>query len=291
MLHNDKLTILVDDFGAELISIVNNATKQEYLWHGDSTYWGRRSPVLFPIVGSLRNKEYTYNGATYSMNQHGFARDMEFVLMKQSPVQLTFQLESNEETYAKYPFHFTLQITYTLETSTLRVEWNVINTDTKTMYFSIGGHPAFLCPLHSSDQQTDHSLKFDCNELKITKINSSGLAMSDQHTVTLKDGVLPISEHLFDDDALVIEGNQAHHVSLLKPDQTPYLSVRFDAPLFGLWSPAKKHAPFVCIEPWYGRCDSSDFTGELKDREWGNTLLVGENFNVSYTIKVHEVQE
>lgn len=291
MLHNDKLTILVDDFGAELHSIVNNATKQEYLWHGDSTYWGRRSPVLFPIVGSLRNKEYTYNGATYSMNQHGFARDMEFVLIKQSPVRLTFQLESTEETYSMYPFHFTLQITYTLEASSLRVEWNVINTDSKTMYFSIGGHPAFLCPLHSSDQQTDHFLQFDCNELQITKINSSGLAMSNLHTVTLKDGLLPISEHLFDDDALVIEENQAHHVALLKPDQTPYLSLHFDAPLFGLWSPAKKQAPFVCIEPWYGRCDSSDFTGELKDRKWGNTLLVGENFEVSYTIEVNEVQE
>ena len=287
MIHNDELTILVDDLGAELHSIVNNTTKQEYLWQGDSAYWCRRSPVLFPIVGNLRNKEYTYHGTTYSITQHGFARDMEFVLIKQSPVQLTFQLESTEETYAIYPFHFTLQIIYTLEGSNLRVEWNVINTDTKTMYFSIGGHPGFNCPLHTSDHQTDYYLNFYCDELKITNIDANGLAMSKQHALSLTDGLLPITEHLFDEDALVIEHAQTHHVSLLNPDRTPYLSVHFDAPLFGVWSPAKKQAPFICIEPWYGRCDSADFTGELKDREWGNTLEAGKNFNAFYTIEVH----
>lgn len=290
MIHNNDLTVLVDDYGAELHSIVSNTTKQEYLWHGDSTYWGRRSPVLFPIVGSLKNKEYTYHGTTYSMGQHGFARDMEFALIEQSPVQLTFQLVSTEETYAKYPFHFTLQITYTLEGASLRVAWKVINTDTKTMYFSIGGHPAFLCPLCSSDQQTDYYLKFDCDELKITKINENGLALPEQHTLPLTDGLLPITKHLFDEDALIIEQNQAHHVSLLKPNRTPYLSVHFDAPLFGVWSPAKKQAPFVCIEPWYGRCDSIDFTGQLEDRQWGNDLEAGKNFAVSYTIEVQDLQ-
>lgn len=287
-LHNDKLKIQVDTFGAELHSILGTESNQEYLWHGDATYWGRRSPILFPLVGSLRNKQYQYDGKTYAMNQHGFARDMEFTMAEQTSTSISFTLASTEDTYEKYPFHFLLTVTYTLDGNSLKVTWNVKNTDSKTMHFSIGGHPAFLCPLKSTDKQTDCFLHFDCNELTVTNINESGLALPDKHKIPLEDGCLSISEHLFDDDALVVEHHQTHEVSLLNPEKQPYLTVSFDAPLFGVWSPAMKQAPFVCIEPWYGRCDSSEFTGELKDREWGNTLQADDTFERSYIIKIHE---
>lgn len=99
---------------------------------------------------------------------------------------------------------------------------------------------------------------------------------------------MQVTEHLFDEDALVVEGDQAHRLSLCKPDGKPYLTVSFDAPLFGLWSPAKKGAPFICIEPWYGRCDSEEFTGTLEEREYGHRLDVHENFETAFEIEINQ---
>lgn len=286
-LKNDYLTITVNELGAELSSIRNNLSQQEYLWNADPAYWKRHSPILFPIVGGLKNKEYTYNNKTYPMGQHGFARDMEFELIKKEEHELVFSLSSNEATYQVYPFLFELQIGYQLVDEKIIVSWNVKNTDTKTMYFSIGGHPAFLCPLHENENQSDYSLLFDTTKLNVTNINTNGLAIDTKKHMTLENGYLPISKHLFDEDALVIEHNQAHRVSLVTPDKTPYVTVRFDAPLFGIWSPAQKNAPFVCIEPWYGRCDHQTFEGTLKEREWGNSLTPNEVFEASYEIEIN----
>ena len=153
------------------------------------------------------------------------------------------------------------------------------------MYFSIGGHPAFMCPVDGNGKQTDYYLLFDKKEdLTYCKLSTNGLIESEGHILATNGGVLPITEHLFDEDALVIEGRQAKEVALAGPDQKPYLTVKFDAPLFGLWSPAKKQAPFVCIEPWYGRCDKESFDGTLADREYGNTLQLGATFETAYTI-------
>lgn len=286
-LKNDRITICVDEFGAELHSLKCNATNQEYLWHGDATYWGRRSPVLFPIVGSLKNKRFVHEGTTYTMNQHGFARDMMFTVQKQSEHSITLELCSSDTTRTSYPFDFVLLITYTLDESTVHVHWEVENTNDHTMYFSIGGHPAFLCPLSTANSQHEHCFSFDCDQLNVTKINEQGLATKQNVILPLTERCLPMNEHLFDDDALVMEGHQANRVSLCLPNRKPYLSLHFDAPLFGLWSPAKKSAPFVCIEPWYGRCDSEDFDGELKDRAWGNSLDSGKRFHASYAIELH----
>ena len=157
----------------------------------------------------------------------------------------------------------------------------------RPLYFSIGGHPAFRCPIIEGTRQTDYKLHFD-TETEITSsiLGEGGLLTHDHKTYPLKHGELAVTEDLFDQDALVIEGNQAHEVSLSYGQEKPYLTVRFNAPLFGIWSPPKKNAPFICIEPWYGRCDKADFTGELDKREWGNTLDAGECFEASYEVIV-----
>lgn len=285
-LQSGALRVTIADAGAELTEIVDVLTERSYLWYGDSAYWGRRSPVLFPIVGSLKNKEYIYNGKRYPMSQHGFARDMEFTMTSHDVDSIWFELKSDAATYEKYPFHFRLEVGYQLVERELRVTWKVTNEDKKTMFFSIGGHPAFMCPVDGAGKQTDYYLIFDNKEdIKYSKLSSNGLIESDGHVLATHGGVMPIDEHLFDEDALVIEGGQAHEVSLAGPDKVPYLTVRFDAPLFGLWSPAKKHAPFVCIEPWYGRCDRETFGGGLADREYGHELRPGRTFEVSYTIE------
>ena len=286
-LSNDTLKVTINSLGAELSSIYNQKNETEYLWSGDSKYWGRQSPVLFPIVGGLKDKQYKYDGNIYPMSQHGFARDSEFTLKEQTENSITFVLDYNETTYKAYPFKFKLEIAYVLEGSSVKVIWRVFNQDEKEMYFSIGGHPGFMCPIEEGKKQTDYAIDFHrTDNIVYSKINESGLVVSRDNVLDIHGGVMPITEHLFDEDAIVIENSQCDKISLVAEDGTHYLTVSFDAPLVGVWSPVKKQAPFICIEPWYGRCDAADFDGELKDREHGNTLQAGEKFESVYTISV-----
>ena len=286
-LENEQIKISVDTFGAELKSLKKTATDTEYMWDARPEYWKRTSPVLFPIVGSLNNGSYRYDGKVYPMSQHGFARDMEFELRQQSKEELKFVLRATEETKAKYPFDFELELGYRLDENNLIVSWKVTNRDSRKMYFSIGGHPAFLCPIDGNGIQTDYKLSFDTND-KITAaiIGNGGTLSARTKEYALKDGMMDITADLFDEDALIIENDQAHKVSLCNPVGQPYLTVSFDAPLFGLWSPAKKNAPFICIEPWYGRCDRETFDGDLSEREYGNMLAPSEEFFTEYMITI-----
>lgn len=162
------------------------------------------------------------------------------------------------------------------------------NTNEKNMYFAIGAHPAFFCPVREGEKQSEYFLKF--KDGKCTGITDEyGIrrrrsCYNTEKEYKLTDGFLSIDEHLFDGDALVIEGHQIQRVALTDPQRKEYLAVEFDAPLAGIWSPPKKQAPFVCIEPWYGRCDSERFDGELKDRDWENALEAGGEFEASYKI-------
>lgn len=288
VLENDTLKVTINHFGAELSSMIKKASGVEYMWNADEKFWKRSAPVLFPFVGSLKNKTFLYDGKSYPMGQHGFARDMEFSLVSNDGTEAWFSLSSDETTYEKYPFAFTLEIGYVLSGNTLKVIWKVVNEDEKPMYFSIGGHPAFMCPLNEEGVQTDYFIEFDTDkDLTYSKLSENGLVYKKDNVLATNGGKLQVTEHLFDEDALVVEGKQAQRVSLCKPDGVPYLTVAFDAPLFGLWSPAKKHAPFICIEPWYGRCDDESFAGTLEEREYGQQLAASESFEVCYEIMVN----
>lgn len=285
-LKNDSLTVQVNSLGAELCRIRDNYSDSEYLWSGEERYWKRFAPILFPIVGNVKDKKYTYKGKTYSLPQHGFARDMEFSLISRASDEIWFELKDDEFTRKVYPFEFSLKVGYRLTERTIETMWKVENTGDEDMYFSIGGHPGFYCP-EPKKRQTDYYFAFDtAKNLIYDKLASSGLVASDSNIMPLNGSLLPITEHMFDEDALIFENNQAHRVSILHMDRSPYITVEFDAPVFGLWSPAKKNAPFICIEPWYGRADRADFEGTLEEREWGNHLAIGEIFEASYKIMV-----
>lgn len=290
-LENNHLSISAKNSGAELTSIIKKSNNKQYLWNADPSYWKRHSPILFPIVGSLKNQSFVHEGNTYTMSQHGFARDLDFILEEKTDTSILFSLNSSNETKKAYPFDFKLEVGYELKDNTIIVTWKVINLDKNTMYFSIGAHPAFMCPIDETSKQTDCYLGFDTkNPIHYIMLNEQGLAkkqpIEEQNTLELEDGLFKITPSLFDHDALIIENNQSHKVSLLNSNKQPYVTVSFNAPLFGLWSPAGKNAPFICIEPWYGRCDATDFQGELKDREWGNVLESGKVFQASYSIKI-----
>lgn len=287
-LKNEKLEITVRSKGAELISLKDCTSGREYMWSGNPEYWNRVSPILFPIVGGLKNNQYTYEDKTYSMGKHGFARDLDFNLIQHTDSVIWFSVENTPETLEQYPFRFLLAVGYQLEGANVKVMWRVVNEDNKEMHFSIGGHPGFVCPHTEGEKQTDYFISFgDKKSVVSSLITPEGLTSATVKTVyELKDGLLPIAADLFDQDALVIENSQTNEVSLADANKKPYIKVSFQAPLFGVWSPTKKNAPFVCIEPWYGRCDSEDFDGSLQDRVWENHLEKGCMFETEYNIEL-----
>lgn len=277
-LENDILKISVDTHGAELSSILNKIENKEMLWQGDPQFWGRKSPVLFPVVGKYKNGKTTYDGKEYALGQHGFARDSEFTLIEKSENKLSFELTNNEETLTKYPFKFRLVCSFELENDKIIVGWKVENTDDKTIHFSIGAHPAFYC------KKGETVLEMNSENLKYSLVNSDGLYTPKKHDV---QSSFVLHDSVFDNDALIIENSNVTEVSLVDNDKK-YITVKFRTPLFGIWSPTKKNAPFVCIEPWYGRCDGADFDGDITEREWGNSLETGETWYKEYEIIIHE---
>lgn len=287
-LKNGELEVEICSKGAELVSLKREG--REYMWSADPAYWGRTAPILFPFVGGLRGKQYRYQGKTYEMGQHGFARDMEFTPVSQTENTLVMRLCETAETMEKYPFRFLLELSYEVREEGLLVGWRVKNTDEKTLYFSIGGHPAFNCPMEGRGSQSDYMLRFMKEGKPLQEIVSAvidgGLVGEDTLEFGLEDGYLPVTPDLFDTDTIVLEGGQTDEVSLCDPDGKEYIRVNFDMPLVGIWTPIQKNAPFLCIEPWCGRCDDADFEGELPEKRWGNALEPSEEFTASYTISV-----
>lgn len=277
-LENDILKIAVDTHGAELSSIYNKKENKEMLWQGDPKYWGRKSPVLFPVVGKYRDCKTAYNGKEYTLGQHGFARDSEFALVEQTENRLAFELTSNEETLTKYPFEFRLVCSFELQNDKIVVGWNVENTDNKEIHFSIGAHPAFYC------KKGETVLTMNGENIKYNLLNSDGLYTSPKYEV---GSSFVLHDEIFDNDALVIENSGVNEISLVDNGKK-YLKVNFDAEVFGIWAPAKKNAPFVCIEPWYGRCDAENFEGDITEREWSNSLAIGEKWYKEYEIIINE---
>jgi galactose mutarotase-like enzyme len=291
ILKNDCLALQMDELGAELTSILDHQTNTEYLWNADPAYWKRHSPILFPIVGSLKDNSYTYQGQTYSLPQHGFARDMNFTLLNRTENEIWFSLDATPDTQKVYPFDFRLDLGYRLESRRITVFWKVINKGQSPMYFSVGGHPAFNCPLNQKEEQSDYFISFKADKpLHYLHVNDLGFVnrkpLEERNVLTTDHGLLPIDPHMFDYDALILEDDQCHQVALLDAEKKPYITVTFDAPLFGIWSPPGKNAPFICIEPWYGRCDAADFNGSLEEREWVKSLEADGVFETKYTIEV-----
>lgn len=285
-LKNEALTVGIESFGAELKSVRSNADGTEYMWCADEKYWKRTSPVLFPVVGSLRNQEYEYHGKKYKMSQHGFARDREFDVISNTEHAVWMELNADQDTLAVYPFRFTLQIGYELEGNRLKVLWRVINNeDEEVMYFSIGAHPAFNCPIHGEASKEEYGIHMDAgHNVLFSRINADGLMVNGKNELKLENGMVYLDNEFFDEGVYIIEDYEASEVSLVDADGRTYVTVSFDAPLFGIWSPEKKDAPFVCIEPWYGRCDRETFQGRLDEREWGRKLAPHEVFSKDYTI-------
>ena len=285
---NDTLLVSIKSFGAELSSIQHN--KKEYLWQGDSTYWHEQSPLLFPIVGKLKDDNYTYNGKTYNMKFHGFARKQQFQVLEKTKKSISFQLEDNEQTQQVYPFDFDLHVKYTLKNNILNVEYLVKNpSTTEDLYFSIGAHPGFKCPLENNQERNEYQLVFDTNAKPLSHDKKGGLFNRDITQYFQEEGVLKLTDTTFNRGALVFKTNPFAKATLVhKSTGKAYLSVSFKGfPYLGIWSARNANAPFVCIEPWYGLADYDSYDKELTKKEGVQKLEANSTFKASYQIEIH----
>lgn len=289
-LQNNWLTVKIHSFGAEMHSVVDRKTGYEFMWQADEAYWGRHAPVLFPIVGRLKNNQYEYAGKTYDMTQHGFARDSEFEVEEVSANSVTFSLKDTEDTLKIYPFKFELYVKYLLHKNNVTVTYEVVNPSTaEVMYYGVGGHPAFNVLQEDNENGED---EFDqvsfhlepTREYTAIPLSEDGLLKVDQ--TEQKEAREPQLTHTsFKNDALIYEidaqtemvlVDQANQVEIrLKPNRMDYV---------GVWSPYPKRAGFVCLEPWAGVADTTEATGKYDKKLGINKLEPNEKMTHDYTI-------
>ena len=290
-LENDYLKIAVSDQGAQLSSIVSVPDGREYLWNADPKFWSYHAPVLFPFVGKVYRGEYHYQGNTYHLGQHGFARTSRFESApEEDGGSIVHVLGDSEESRKIYPFAFRFTVTHTLDRNAVVVHWNVFNpSETEMLYFSVGAHPAFCTPAFEGDAKNECYVRFEDGpdpEYILVNLEEGAADPDHRYRLETEDGYLKLKDHLFDIDTFIFEDGQIRNISLCRPDKTPYVTVRCSGfPYFGLWTKSDD-APFVCLEPWFGRLDDVGFTGDLSGKKGILKLAPGESFDAEYRIEI-----
>lgn len=277
-LKNKHCTVTINHKGAELISFTKNGI--DCIWSVDEKFWNKTSPILFPIVGRLKNDTYLLNDKKYTLNRHGFARDYVFSVKEKLENSITFSLQQNEETLKRYPFNFELQLKYTLENSTLTLQYFVINNSNEKMPFSIGAHPAFSI----TNNFEDYALQFDSHDTFETHHLENDLFNGKTSIIPSNGNLIPLNYGLFEKDALVFKNLESKTVTLIKNNKA-VLSINFrEFTFLGIWT--KKNAPFICIEPWVGHADESTATGNIVEKKNITILNAKESFNCKFSIEL-----
>jgi len=286
IIQNDTLLVEISETGAELQRVFNKKTNIEYLWNGDNLYWGRRAPLLFPIVGKLKEGKMRLDSGEYYISQHGFVRDMIFELNDSTTYRADLMVRSNQVTKKMYPFDWVLQCRYTLKNNMLDVKTIISNDSSDSdMLFSVGYHPAFRVPLEQNLTFSDYYLRFNKDTKHEKSLLKDGL-IDDKTVKGFDNYTIPLSEDTFLQDALVFKGLKSNEI-LLKSDKTKHgIKFTFDGfPYLGIWS--KPGASFVCIEPWHGIADSVHHDGDFSSKEGLIKLEAGRKFMCGYEIELN----
>ena len=279
ILENDYLSVKISDLGAELKSIFNKENNCEYLWYGKEEIWSGQAPILFPIVGELHEQTFLYEGKEYHLPRHGFARKMTFDFVGEGDNFVEFSLKSDEETLEIYPFDFELVVKYTLNKNNLSVSHTVINKTDGDMYFSLGAHPGFNCEIGDS-------LYFsEIENLETERVEAEGTRIDEKFPALDNTNEILITNEIFETDALILSGFKSKSITLKSPNHSR--EVRFDlgnAPYLGIW--AKPGAPYVCIEPWHGVCDTIHGNEDFTKKQAIEHLNKGEKFNFTWSAEI-----
>ena len=277
-INDQNYSATINTLGAELESFYKDDIN--YIWNIDEQYWNKTSPVLFPIVGRLKNDRYTLNGKEYSLPRHGFARNFEFTIVEKTNNSVVFSLKSNEETLKVYPFEFELLLQYNLNQNQLKIGYKVINLSNQKMPFNIGAHPAFSIPSNFDE----YSLQFNENESFKTHHLENELFNGKNSLVESFNNSIKLKYSLFEKDALVFKNLQSTTVSILKNNKT-HITINYDSfPFLGIWT--KVNAPFLCIEPWTGHADYDNTNGEIYEKKSIQVLNPKATFECSFSIEI-----
>ena len=297
-IENEYLEVAIASKGAELVSLYHKDHDLEYMWSADAAFWGKSSPVLFPIVGGLKDNTYIFEGKTYNLPRHGFARDRVFEVEDHWDDGISFLLRSDENTLKIYPFTFEFRIIYELYANLLSVTYHVTNLGENDMYFSVGGHPAFAVPFQEDLTYEDFYLEFEEDEkFQRWGLTEQGLILEapealfepqliDEEPIVIETKYIPLAKKIFYQDALVFKELQSATLTL-KSEKSRH-SLKFDFagfPFLGIW--AAKDANFVCIEPWCGIADSVAHSQELTEKEGINVLAAGDVFERAWAVKLN----
>ena len=279
-LSNSYLSAKIYTKGAELFSLQNQMTKQEYIWEGDPKHWGKHSPVLFPIVGTLKNNSYFYKDQEYNLSRHGFARDLDFEVIQSTENQVVFSLKASEATKKVYPFEFELQLTYSLLETKLELKYTVINKDSVAMPFSIGAHPAFALPKSFES----YALEFEAQETLTCYTLENDLVSNTKFEIKLKEKKLPLQYATFKNDALIIKALQSKEITIIDENKS-LLKVNFnDFNNLGIWT--KVGAPFICIEPWLGYSDTIHSNGNIIEKDGIQIVKENAKYECQFSIEI-----
>ena len=284
-IQNEKFSASIAPLGAELKSLKNRETGEEFIWQADPTVWGKSAPILFPITGLLKEDKTTIGGVEYAIPKHGFARERLFEVLEQSESSVLFQLVADAQMRAVYPYDFTLQVGFELQGNQLVVNYRILNTGAEEMLFSIGSHPAFALDLEQA-ALSDYYLEFSHPEtLDLYGLTDNFFAKKQDRFL---DGVqqLALSPHTFDDDALMFKNMASQMITLRRRHSDWALELdRRNAPHLGIW--AKPNAAFVCIEPWLSYNDAADSDGCFEHKPGIIPLAAGNLFESGYTVRVN----
>jgi galactose mutarotase-like enzyme len=288
-LENDILRIGVNELGAELCEIHSKVSGKEYMWDANPDIWGSYAPVLFPVIGAIKNGSALIKGQSYKVPRHGFIRNNPNVeLIEQTGNSLTYGLKYSEKTLQIYPYEFEFHITFSLEENKITVSHKIINLGDYTMLFSLGGHPAFKCPVNEGEEYEDYYLEFEKTENAATwLLEKDGLVGRTTKPMMENSNILPLRSDMFDNDALIFKNLNSTSVSLKSKKSSQAVHVDYTGfPYLGVW--AKPNAHFVCIEPWLGIADSSDSDQNFETKEGIISLPSKETFHASYSIEIKE---
>ncbi|MBP2315627.1 aldose 1-epimerase family protein [Azospirillum soli] len=277
---NGRLSAAIKADGAELCSL-RDTQGRELLWQAGPA-WPRHAPVLFPIVGRLKDDRLRHAGRDYRLTQHGFARDRRFAWEEQGPAACRLSLTDDDWTRERYPFAFRFEMAYALEGDSLTVRHRLSNPGTEALPASIGGHPAFRWPLIGGLPKTAHELVFETDEPAPIRRVTGGLLTPDHHPTPIRGRRLPLDEGLFADDAVILDQPASRSVRYTAPG-APAIEVSWDGfEQLGVWS--KAGGDFLCIEPWHGHASPTDFDGPFTDKPGLLHLVPGETRELTYRI-------
>ena len=285
-IENEVLSVTIKKAGAEIVSVKDKASDFEFVWQADPNYWARHTPVLFPIVGGLKQGTYQYQWQNYQLPRHGFARDREFQLVEQTATSATYELRSDAQSLAVYPFEFSFKIRYELQANQVTVQYIVHNsTSDQDLYYSVGGHPAFNVVRNQAGEFEKAEVIFEpSRQVTQMALQEEGLIdLTQNQTVTVDK--IALQHELFKDDALIYHLDGQYALRLV--DYVTGASVSLEAeqlPYLGIWSPYPKQAPFVCLEPWAGITDVATASGEFQEKEAIQHVSAGQTQSHVYTL-------